>query len=59
MGLHFHLKEEVADKLLLFRLKYLADIFVKIERDLLIRENNWKYFLSMIKFELSIKNLES
>lgn len=59
MGLHFHLKEYVADKPLSFRLKYLPDVFVKIEMDLLIQENNGQYFLSMIKFELSSKNLES
>lgn len=55
----FTWKNKWQDKPLSLRLKYLADVFVKIEMDLLIQENNGQYFLSMIKFELSSKNLES
>lgn len=37
---HFYLKEWLADKLSLFKLQYLVDIFLKIKRTCHFKENN-------------------
>ena len=50
---HFCFKEQLTDKLWLFRLSFLADIFSKKN----FMENNYPYFFSPItKFKLSSEN---
>ena len=53
---HFYLEEQTADKLWLFRLEYLPDIFLKMKWACHFNENNLQYLLPMIKFELSGEN---
>lgn len=52
----FCLKEQLIDKLWLFRLEYLADIFFKVKKvSCHFKKNNTQYLLPMKKFELSSK----
>lgn len=50
---HFYLKEWLTDTLCLFRLGYLADIFLELNEVTYRMENNWLYVLPVIKFEVS------
>ena len=53
---HFYLEEQTTDKLWLFGLEYLPDIFLKMKWACHFNENNLQYLLPMIKFELSGEN---
>lgn len=47
------------DKIWLFRLQCLADIFFKkMQEACFFKKNNWQYLLPMIKFKLSNKKIE-
>lgn len=44
------------NKLRLFRLGYLADIFLSMKQACHFKENIWYYLLPMVKLDLSSKN---
>jgi hypothetical protein len=56
---YFYLEEQLPDKPQLFRLGYLADFLLKMNKvslPIIHYKENWQYLLPIIEFELSGKH---